>query len=76
MIAACIWPSEPMVKVIVLPLEVVRVWTPATPPGAYEAALAGHALHDPAQPIEILRTIHSFDPCIACAVHVLDLQEQ
>jgi hydrogenase large subunit len=39
-------------------------------PGAYEAALAGHRLHDPAQPIEILRTIHSFDPCIACAVHV------
>jgi hydrogenase large subunit len=29
-------------------------------------------LHDPKQPIEILRTIHSFDPCIACAVHVLD----
>jgi len=39
-------------------------------PGAYEAALAGHRLHDPKQPIEILRTIHSFDPCIACAVHV------
>jgi hydrogenase large subunit len=39
-------------------------------PGAYEAALAGHRLHDPRQPIEILRTIHSFDPCIACAVHV------
>jgi hydrogenase large subunit len=39
-------------------------------PGAYEAALAGHLLHDPGQPIEILRTIHSFDPCIACAVHV------
>jgi hydrogenase large subunit len=39
-------------------------------PGAYEAALAGHLLHDPQQPIEILRTIHSFDPCIACAVHV------
>jgi hydrogenase large subunit len=39
-------------------------------PGAYEAALAGHLLHDPRQPIEILRTIHSFDPCIACAVHV------
>jgi hydrogenase large subunit len=38
--------------------------------GAYEAALVGHKLHDPAQPIEILRTIHSFDPCIACAVHV------
>jgi hydrogenase large subunit len=43
-------------------------------PGAYEAALAGHVLHDPDQPIEILRTIHSFDPCIACAVHVLDLE--
>lgn len=42
--------------------------------GAYEAALKGHKLHDPKQPIEILRTIHSFDPCIACAVHVLDPQ--
>jgi hydrogenase large subunit len=41
-------------------------------PGPYEAALAGHALHDPKQPIEILRTIHSFDPCIACAVHITD----
>jgi hydrogenase large subunit len=41
-------------------------------PGPYEAALAGHYLYDPKQPIEILRTIHSFDPCIACAVHVTD----
>jgi hydrogenase large subunit len=40
--------------------------------GPYEAALAGHKLHDPKQPVEILRTIHSFDPCIACAVHVTD----
>jgi len=45
---------------------------PQGQPGAYEAALAGHVLHDPKQPIEILRTIHSFDPCIACAVHVTD----
>ncbi|MGI9344004.1 MAG: nickel-dependent hydrogenase large subunit [Gammaproteobacteria bacterium] len=45
---------------------------PSGKPGPYEAALAGHALHDPKQPIEILRTIHSFDPCIACAVHVTD----
>ena len=45
---------------------------PAGQSGAYEAALKGHALHDPKQPIEILRTIHSFDPCIACAVHVMD----
>lgn len=42
--------------------------------GPYEAALKGHKLHDPEQPIEILRTIHSFDPCIACAVHVTDTE--
>ncbi|HQY08832.1 MAG TPA: nickel-dependent hydrogenase large subunit, partial [Burkholderiaceae bacterium] len=42
-------------------------------PGAYEAALMDrHQLHDPKQPLEIQRTIHSFDPCIACAVHVTD----
>ncbi len=41
-------------------------------PGAYEAALAGHKLAVVDQPLEILRTIHSFDPCIACAVHVTD----
>ncbi|RKZ36175.1 MAG: hydrogenase 1 large subunit [Gammaproteobacteria bacterium] len=40
--------------------------------GAYEAALQGHTLHDAKQPLEILRTIHSFDPCIACAVHLHD----
>ena len=40
--------------------------------GAYEAALKGHVLYDPTKPIEILRTIHSFDPCLACAVHVVD----
>jgi hydrogenase large subunit len=40
--------------------------------GPYEAALVGTKLHDPRQPLEILRTIHSFDPCIACAVHVTD----
>lgn len=42
--------------------------------GPYEAALVdNHPLEDPARPIEILRTIHSFDPCIACGVHVLDV---
>jgi hydrogenase large subunit len=42
-------------------------------PGPYEAALQdNHQLHDPKQPVEILRTIHSFDPCIACAVHLTD----
>jgi hydrogenase large subunit len=42
-------------------------------PGPYEAALQdNHQLYDPKQPVEILRTIHSFDPCIACAVHLTD----
>jgi hydrogenase large subunit len=41
-------------------------------PGPYEAALQGIRLHDPQQPLEILRTVHSFDPCLACAVHLLD----
>jgi hydrogenase large subunit len=40
--------------------------------GPYEAALKGQSLRDPKQPLEILRTIHSFDPCLACAVHVVD----
>ncbi len=40
--------------------------------GAYEAALIGTHVVDPERPVEILRTIHSFDPCIACAVHVVD----
>ena len=42
-------------------------------PGPYEAALMdNHPLVNPEQPLEILRTIHSFDPCMACGVHVLD----
>jgi hydrogenase large subunit len=46
---------------------------PSGQPGAYEAALQdNHVLQNAKQPIEILRTIHSFDPCIACAVHVTD----
>ena len=40
--------------------------------GAYEAALIGTPVADPTRPVEILRTVHSFDPCLACAVHVLD----
>jgi hydrogenase large subunit len=45
---------------------------PKGQPGAYEAALKGQRLEVPTQPLEILRTIHSFDPCLACAVHVTD----
>ncbi len=40
--------------------------------GPYESALLGTPIADPEKPIEILRTVHSFDPCIACGVHVLD----
>lgn len=39
---------------------------------SYEAALIGTPVKNPDQPLEILRTIHSFDPCIACAVHLYD----
>jgi Ni,Fe-hydrogenase I large subunit len=41
-------------------------------PGAYEQALVGHTLAVAGQPLELLRTIHSFDPCIGCAVHLVD----
>ncbi len=40
--------------------------------GPYEASLVGNPIADPERPLEVLRTVHSFDPCIACAVHMLD----
>jgi len=43
--------------------------------GAFEDSLVAtgnHPLHDETQPLELIRTIHSFDPCMACGVHVLD----
>ncbi|MGP0034354.1 MAG: nickel-dependent hydrogenase large subunit [Solirubrobacteraceae bacterium] len=40
-------------------------------PGPYEQALVGTPVVDPERPLELLRTVHSFDPCLACAVHVL-----
>ncbi len=39
--------------------------------GAFEASLMDTPMSDPAQPLEILRTIHSFDPCLACSTHVM-----
>jgi Ni,Fe-hydrogenase I large subunit len=42
--------------------------------GPYESALIGTPVADPEKPVEILRTVHSFDPCMACAVHVLDAE--
>jgi hydrogenase large subunit len=41
-------------------------------PGPYEMSLLGNPVADPERPLEVLRTVHSFDPCLACAVHVLD----
>ncbi len=40
--------------------------------GPYEEALLNTPVADAGKPLEILRTIHSFDPCIACGVHVVD----
>ncbi|WP_146551504.1 nickel-dependent hydrogenase large subunit [Rummeliibacillus sp. SL167] len=42
--------------------------------GAYEASLKGTPVADKKQPLEIIRIIHSFDPCLACAVHLTDLE--
>ncbi len=41
-------------------------------PGPYEASLMGTPIADVEKPLEVLRTIHSFDPCIACAIHLTD----
>lgn len=40
--------------------------------GPWETALIGTPVADPNRPLEVLRTIHSFDPCMACAVHLVD----
>jgi len=42
-------------------------------PGPYEMSLLNNPVADPERPLEVLRTVHSFDPCLACAVHVLDI---
>nr|WP_320191778.1 nickel-dependent hydrogenase large subunit [uncultured Desulfobacter sp.] len=44
--------------------------------GPVEQSLIGCPCPDPDRPVEILRTVHSFDPCIACAVHVIDNRGQ
>jgi hydrogenase large subunit len=41
-------------------------------PGPYEASLVGNPIADAEKPLEVLRTVHSFDPCLACAIHTLD----
>ncbi|MGD0640037.1 MAG: nickel-dependent hydrogenase large subunit [Roseiarcus sp.] len=45
-------------------------------PGPYEASLIDTPVADPNLPLEVLRTVHSFDPCIACAVHMVDAEKR
>jgi len=40
--------------------------------GPYESSLIGNPIADPEKPLEVLRTVHSFDPCLACAIHLVD----
>ncbi|MFT7879114.1 MAG: nickel-dependent hydrogenase large subunit [Sulfurimonas sp.] len=40
--------------------------------GPYEEALVGIKIEDPSRPLEVLRVLHAFDPCLACAVHIID----
>lgn len=42
--------------------------------GPYEASLVGTPMADPNKPLEIIRIIHSFDPCLACAIHLMDME--
>jgi hydrogenase large subunit len=44
--------------------------------GPFEQALVGQTVADPTRPLELLRTIHSFDPCMACAVHIVDAKKR
>jgi hydrogenase large subunit len=44
--------------------------------GPYEASLVDNPVADPKLPLEVLRTVHSFDPCIACAVHLADADKR
>ena len=44
--------------------------------GPYEASLVGNPVADAERPLEVLRTVHSFDPCLACAIHTQDVEGQ
>jgi hydrogenase large subunit len=44
--------------------------------GPYEASLMDNPIADPERPLEVLRTVHSFDPCIACAIHMVDTEQR
>jgi hydrogenase large subunit len=74
--ALCHWIQIKETKIANYQIVVPSTWN-ASPRdakgqhGAYEAALLDTPMADPKRPVEILRTIHSFDPCLACASHVI-----
>jgi len=44
--------------------------------GPYEASLLDNPVAEPEKPLEVIRTIHSFDPCLACAIHMVDTEQK
>ena len=44
--------------------------------GPYESSLLDNPVADPEKPLEVLRTVHFFDPCIACAIHMVDTEQK
>ena len=44
--------------------------------GPYEASLMDNPVAEPEKPLEVIRTIHSFDPCLACAIHMVDTEQK
>jgi hydrogenase large subunit len=44
--------------------------------GPYEASLVGNPVADVNKPLEVIRTVHSFDPCLACAIHLVDTEQR
>ena len=44
--------------------------------GPYEASLMDNPVAEPDKPLEVIRTIHSFDPCLACAIHMVDTEQK
>ncbi|HYF91275.1 MAG TPA: nickel-dependent hydrogenase large subunit [Symbiobacteriaceae bacterium] len=71
------WVSIQDGKIAQYQLVVPTTWNgsprdPAGVRGPFEAAMLDNPVADPEKPLEIIRTIHSFDPCLACSVHLFD----
>ncbi|WP_242522620.1 nickel-dependent hydrogenase large subunit [Candidatus Methylacidiphilum infernorum] len=58
-------------------IPATRNGSPRDPQGnidAFEASLLGAPLAKPEEPLEILPKLHSFDPCLACSTHIINLE--